>query len=368
MPDIAYTDYPMILNTDSMEWVLVGYLIHVLLSVFQGVLAGVLMVSGAANLFTKGAPPLKKLLRFFGGGIDFPIASNQRMGFIQLALGIALVLPFLLNISYLVSLLAALIAVIYLAGFEYRLMQRPNLAAKFFALSYIVFAVLISGFSLYEGHDNLKFGIETAFKAKKHRDAEIAWQLSSDPHSPKVGDMAPNFTLTSIDGESELQLKSLLNQGKPVVLFFGANSCPAFSQGTLGINRLHEKYQSKVNFVGVYVKEPHPSDEWWLTPSRFMSQLHARVESRAAVDIKQPSTFTERLRVARRAHQNLLNTGIPFMVDTPDNAVNNRWTGQPTRIYLLSENGEIIYNPGTGPYAFNPDYLEPVLDEYLAGE
>ena len=49
-----------------------------------------------------------------------------------------------------------------------------------------------------------------------------------------------------------------------------------------------------------------------------------------------------------------------------DNGVNNHWTGQPTRIYLLDKRGRVVYNLGMGPYASNSDYLEAVLNRVLA--
>ena len=366
MPDVSYTEYPMILNTDSMEWVLVGYLVHILLAVFQATLAGVLIVSGLSNIVFGHKPPLKGALAFFGAGIGFTSGSEKLFGSFQIILGSLLLAPYLFGTPHVVSMITAVAALVFMWLIEQRFIERSRVFQKLFAYSYLFFAALVAGFSAFEGKDNLKFGIETAFKAKKHRDAEIAWQLKSDPHSPKLGQYAPNFSLTSIDGETQYQLTDFLYKGRPLVLFFGANSCPAFSQGTLGINQIHEKYKSRVNFLGVYVKEPHPTDEWWLTPSRFLSKLHEMEESRAAVDIKQPKTFAERLAVAKRTHENLLTPDIPFVVDAADNAVNNQWTGQPTRIYLLDEDGKVLYNPGTGPYSFNPTHLEPVLESYFA--
>jgi hypothetical protein len=60
------------------------------------------------------------------------------------------------------------------------------------------------------------------------------------------------------------------------------------------------------------------------------------------VDIVQPQLHEERDYVARRAKKNLLNNDITLLVDGVNNAVNNRWTGQPTRIYLLDKRGRVI--------------------------
>ncbi|MEL7497339.1 MAG: hypothetical protein AAFN77_06980 [Planctomycetota bacterium] len=44
---------------------------------------------------------------------------------------------------------------------------------------------------------------------------------SRSDNAPKVGDDAPDFTLKSLDGESETKLSSF-KDSKPVVLFFGS--------------------------------------------------------------------------------------------------------------------------------------------------
>ena len=42
------------------------------------------------------------------------------------------------------------------------------------------------------------------------------------------------------------------------------------------------------------------------------------------------------------------------------------YTARPTRIYFIDRDGRVIYNPGIGPFGFNPDHLEPVIEEYLS--
>jgi hypothetical protein len=42
------------------------------------------------------------------------------------------------------------------------------------------------------------------------------------------------------------------------------------------------------------------------------------------------------------------------------------YTARPTRIYFIDREGKVVYNPGIGPFGFNPDHLEPVIERYLA--
>ena len=94
----------------------------------------------------------------------------------------------------------------------------------------------------------------------------------------------------------------------------------------------------------MYGAEPYPTDQWWLCESKTFRFFHNLSGSRAAVDIKQPTTQEERNAVAARANTQLLNVEIPLYVDTIDNKVNTAYTGIPTRIYLIDENGSVVFN------------------------
>lgn len=365
MAGITYTDYPTIMNTDSLAWVAIGYITHITASVMQASLAGILLLSGLSLLLVQRE---SNWLSYLGATTAFG-RNRKALGLVQIFLSALLLLPLVANTSYLVAVIASYMALVFYLVYQTHLNSGENqahLPGKWFRVLIIFAAVTSGSLSLYEEKDNLSFGIDIAFRAKHFRDGEIAWQLEHDKHSPKVNQSAPDFTLQRVNADEQVSLSDFLNQEKPVVLFFGANTCPVFSEGTVGINAVYEKYKDRVNFLGVYVKEPHPSDEWWLTPSKFMTNLHSWENSKAAVDIKQPTTQEEKNWVANRAHATLLNQDITFLVDGIDNQVNNQWTGQPTRLYLLDPTGKIIYNPGTGPYAFNPSHLEPELEKYFS--
>ena len=53
---------------------------------------------------------------------------------------------------------------------------------------------------------------------------DVATPVSADPPIPgtgnRIGDMAPNFTLTEVSTDQPVQLAGLTEQGRPVVLFF----------------------------------------------------------------------------------------------------------------------------------------------------
>tara|TARA_R110001592_G_scaffold229659_5_gene486342 strand:+ start:2352 stop:3452 length:1101 start_codon:yes stop_codon:yes gene_type:complete len=360
MGSLQYSDYQMIFDPSAMSWVMFGYLGHILLAVLQGWLICAMLASSAINLLGRGD---WLWLRCLGALTQLPVALRRPIGLLQLLLAAALIAPLALQASYVWSLSAAVGVALMVLSLRGRRLAGSGRAGNVARPMVLVFAVLCVAMTTFERKDNLAFALDIAFKAKYYRDHEIAWQVASDKQSPKLGDQAADFQLPSVGGE--LYSLSEFYGDKPTVLFFGANSCPAFSEGTLGLNRLQAQFGDRVNFVGVYVREPHPVDEWWLTPSRWTSWLHRVNHARAAVDILQPQLQEERDYVARRAKKNLLNNDITLLIDGVDNAVNNRWTGQPTRIYLLDKRGRVIYNPGMGPYAFNPDYLKAELERVL---
>ena len=48
-----------------------------------------------------------------------------------------------------------------------------------------------------------------------------AWQNEFDSKAPKAGDPAPDFTLSDVRGENQIQLSRLFEE-KPVALVFGS--------------------------------------------------------------------------------------------------------------------------------------------------
>ena len=56
---------------------------------------------------------------------------------------------------------------------------------------------------------------------RRQRRQGMRARMMRDDNAPKVGDVAPVFTLKSLDGKSETDLASFKGK-KPVLLFFGS--------------------------------------------------------------------------------------------------------------------------------------------------
>lgn len=74
----------------------------------------------------------------------------------------------------------------------------------------------------------------------------------------------------------------------------------------------------------------------------------------------QPRTFEQRLAIAndftRRFHYS-----VPLAVDAIDNPADKIYAGWPERIYIVDEQGKIVYKGEPGPFGFHPEEAEAWL-------
>lgn len=131
------------------------------------------------------------------------------------------------------------------------------------------------------------------------------------------------------------------------------------------LKELHQKYRNAVEFIVVYVKEAHPTDKWWLGRSRTQTLMHELSGSPARLDIVEPVTLAQRRKVAASCQANLFDGVVPLYVDIMDDRVNRMYSAKPTRIYFIGTDGRVVYNPGIGPFGFNPDHLEREINNFL---
>ena len=173
-------------------------------------------------------------------------------------------------------------------------------------------------------------------------------EIGSLQAGPALGESVPDFTLKTNDGKAEVTLSKLIGP-KPVVLVFGNFTCGPFRSQAGNVEKLNGLYGDRATFVMVYVREAHPTDGW-------------RMESNDRVEVTyaQPRTYDERVKLAQTCGARL-NLGFPMLVDTIDDTVGARYSGMPSRLYLIDRQGKVAYKSGRGPFGFKPAELEQSL-------
>ena len=82
------------------------------------------------------------------------------------------------------------------------------------------------------------------------------------------------------------------------------------------------------------------------------------------INIKDPTTYDERVKVAEKACS-ALKLKLPCLVDGMDNAVNRAYAAWPDRIYVVDKDGKIAVKAGPGPGGFGQGLRE--AREWLGG-
>lgn len=173
-------------------------------------------------------------------------------------------------------------------------------------------------------------------------------ELGAFASGPALDEIAPDFTLKKVDDGTEVTLSKVVGP-RPVVLIFGNFTCGPFRRQGGNLEKLFERYKDRATFLMVYVREPHPIDGWRMDAN-----------DSVGVSVRQPQNYDERLGVATLCNKTL-QLGFPMLVDTMDDAVNNRYSGIPSRLYLIDRQGKIAFKNGRGPFGFKLAELEQAL-------
>lgn len=172
---------------------------------------------------------------------------------------------------------------------------------------------------------------------------------------PEVGSEAPDFTLRPRDGGPPVTLASFRG-ARPVVLSFGSYTCPPYRGMFRGVERLHADHGDRVAFLGIYIREAHPTDG-----------LVNPANERLGIEVKQPTSLEERLAVAGTFCE-VVRPGFPVLIDTMDDRVGRLYQGSPNRLYLIDREGRIAYKSGQGPRGFKPEELGQAIELMLFDE
>lgn len=113
--------------------------------------------------------------------------------------------------------------------------------------------------------------------------------------------------------------------------------------------QIYNDYKDHADFLTVYVREAHPTDEW---------QMKSNVKD--DVCYAQPKTLEQRVVIANDFIKRF-KFPLPFGIDDMSNAADTAYSAWPERIYVIDEGGRIAYRGGMGPFNYKPAELRDWL-------
>ena len=152
---------------------------------------------------------------------------------------------------------------------------------------------------------------------------------------PEPGDRAPDFQLTSLDGE-QIRLSDFREE-KNVVLIFGSVTCPMTAGSIQGMNELYEEFDDDVAFLFVYVREAHPGE-------RVPAHSSLRAKRRAAIKLRDEEEIK-----------------MPIVIDDVDGSVHRKYGCMPNPVYIIDKSGKVAFRS----WWTQPSLVEDALAELL---
>jgi hypothetical protein len=114
---------------------------------------------------------------------------------------------------------------------------------------------------------------------------------------------------------------------------------------------MYNAYKDRAQFLFVYIREAHPTDEWQMEENQ-----------KEGVVFAQPKSTDERKGVAEKCSASL-KLSMPVVVDAIDNRVDNLYAGWPERLFVVDKSGKIALAGRQGPWGFKPEEVRAWLEE-----
>jgi cell division septation protein DedD len=108
------------------------------------------------------------------------------------------------------------------------------------------------------------------------------------------------------------------------------------------VAKIYNDYKDHADFLTIYVREAHPTDEW---------QMKSNVKD--DVCYAQPKNLEQRVAIANDFIKRY-SYPVPFGIDDMTNAANDAYSAWPERLYVIDESGHVVYRGGMGPFNYYP--------------
>lgn len=189
---------------------------------------------------------------------------------------------------------------------------------------------------------------------------EIPLRITNDFNSIgyQAGQPLHDFTLYDLGG-SAVNLKQLLQGGKPLVLLTCSYSCPAFRERLPEFKNLSVLYADYLDFLLVYTVEAHPID----SVSPYYGYVNVMQQNLSeGILIAQAVTYGQRKQTAQQM-VDALGIDVPLVIDGP---CNEFWIASqcgPVTAYVIDTSGILYAKQGWFNQPGEP--LGETLDQFL---
>ena len=205
------------------------------------------------------------------------------------------------------------------------------------------------------------FALSTGFTAPQRRARRPAAQRIAPPSGldaagPDVADVAPDLTLTDIEG-NEVRLSDLWSRGA-LLLVLGSATSPEFRATARDLQLLAERLHADVQMALVYTMEAQPTGSPGLFTDEGRPAVPAGDFARA-----QAGTLAER-RASARFIMEKFELGMPLQV-LVDDMGNGAWSGYgpaPNNAFAIDRRGSVV---GRQTW-FDAGPMEGILRDLLA--
>jgi len=118
------------------------------------------------------------------------------------------------------------------------------------------------------------------------------------------------------------------------------------------LNELKERYSENVDFLVVYIREAHSSDEWPI--------------GRTVSCVKQPQTIEERINNALLLLGPKFLLQVQLVIDSMHNSFNELFCGWPIRQFII-QNNKLIWKsqPNMNSFSLELQEFQRAVDELL---
>ena len=104
------------------------------------------------------------------------------------------------------------------------------------------------------------------------------------------------------------------------------------------MKEIYSQYKDQAEFLTVYIKEAHPTDEWQMPDNETDKVCYS-----------QPRTTGQRVAIANDFVKRF-EWPLPLVVDPIENPANELYAGWPERLYVVDAKGVIVYKGKPGPF------------------